>query len=145
MESFYTAMKGLEELYDKMDQYTDYQYSTAFAKAKRKCFIEEKSEIAEGNIASISEKYKRLYIYGAGAYAHYCAMYMYGRGIVFQGFVVSDGQKREEEKLGYPVYELHEIENNSEVALVLALNNEHLDQVRGTLQGYSWVVGCYEK
>lgn len=145
LESFYTAMKGLEELYDIMDKYTDYQYSAAFAREKRKCFIEEKSEIAEENIATMSEKHKILYIYGAGAYAHYCAMYMYGHGIAFQGFVVSDGRKLEEEKLGYPVYELHEIENNSEVALVLALNNEHLDQVKGTLQGYSWVVGCYEK
>ncbi len=145
LANLYNSTQGIIEVLDKLDRYTNYMYTELFLEEKNKRLYRDDCEIAEDHVLSLKGKDQILYIYGAGSYAQYCAMYLYGQNMEFEGFVVSDGHKKETALLGYPVYELNEVRGTENMVIITALNNKNLNAVKDSIQNLTWVVGCYEK
>ena len=72
-----------------------------------------------------------IYVYGVGLYAEKIANLIGINRI--EGFIVSDGYKKEEMFLGKKVYELGEMRENLEIPLVVALSKKNTEQVKESI------------
>lgn len=81
-------------------------------------------EYAKGKAGALSESRKKLYIYGAGQIAKEKAELLIGSHINFQGFVVSSREGNVTEYMGYPVYDIHEMEDSDRDACYWLCMNE---------------------
>ncbi len=78
--------------------------------------------------------FSKRYIYGAGAKAARIVSALEDTG--FEGFVVSDGNKKVDTKLNHPIYELSEVKSALEqegTVLIIALNPQNVKDVLPTL------------
>ena len=91
-------------------------------------------------------KYKKVIVYGAGIYGQIAMTYLKKHrnemGLDFLSFAVSDGQSREQEVLGIPVYEISALIDHKEDSIVLVGVSETYEYpVRNTLNalGFHYV------
>ena len=84
---------------------------------------------------SLRETHLKCYIYGAGAYAKVIHNYFYDNGILFEGFLISDGYDVGGEfKSGYPVYHVSEVQNTDQMIVFVAMNLKYANQIIHNLQ-----------
>lgn len=94
------------------------------------------------DFCSLSEK---IYIYGAGNYGLRMTELLGDIGIDYEGYIVSDGHRKEQEWMGKPVYELSEIEHEAESAgILLALDRRNRSEVLPIL-GEKGFVNVYHR
>lgn len=94
-----------------------------------------KPEIKE--LYDFCDRSQKVLIYGAGAYAQMVANTFSMEGIAFDGFLVSDGHKKETQKCGKTVFELSEINSDEKksMGVVLGLENKYHSAVIDALHG----------
>lgn len=89
--------------------------------------------------------HERIVIYGTGVLGKLYARYFGRQGIPFEGFCVSR-RKPKHTALGYPVYELAELENAAagSVGFVLAMNRDHVGEVLSAVKktAADWDIFC---
>lgn len=80
----------------------------------------------------------RILIYGTKKLGRKCLSYLREQGMCADGFVVSDGRKKEDSIDGVPVFELSQIRNSEDVLIILA--NAH-EETENNLRryGYHWI------
>lgn len=95
--------------------------------------------------------YKKIYLYGAGLYGHFCDEQLKHAGIDISGYIISEGQARQESYNGHEIFYLHEIRETlpdtgivicvgSGVYVNLFLRHRMLQEtVQGGLQGCSGI------
>lgn len=66
----------------------------------------------------VFEPDKKIYLYGCGHYGLKCKRMLENLHIKVEGFIVSDGNRVQNEKEGLPIYELSEIQDKSSVIIV---------------------------
>ena len=66
-----------------------------------------------------SKKYTNIIIYGAGGYGKIVAEQLTNKGIIYDGFAVSNKERKKENYLGKPVYSLDEIPFHKNNLLVI--------------------------
>jgi len=82
------------------------------------------------DICEFREKHTELFIYGAGEEARYFTRLILQGGISFSGFVVSDGQPKEDEMAGRKIFFLSEIESKKDdCGIVIALDKNNTKAV----------------
>lgn len=83
-------------------------------------------------ILSFIDKNSQLYIYGAGMWAEsiYYSFFWRNRKERLSGFVVSDGQRKQEEFHGFPVFNYSEVKQNYEIGIIVAMSSENIAQIR---------------
>ncbi len=82
------------------------------------------------NLFSFCEKFKAMYIYGAGDYGHECLYNIRKRGIEFRGFIVSDGHKNTVKNVTEPIYELSEIKLADDEGIIIAMTKDWFNEVK---------------
>lgn len=88
----------------------------------------------EKMILHIYDKYKKIYIFGAGAYGKNMSTYLVSHGLDFSGYIVSNGKKNEEFISDKPVYELGEIDSVDNIAIIIAVSYEYREEIENLLQ-----------
>jgi rhamnosyltransferase len=74
-------------------------------------------------------RYPKVYIYGAGLIAKKIASLLQEHGIKFNGFIVSDGQKKQAFYNSYPIYYLSEINYDDATGIILGLSSKNKKSV----------------
>lgn len=92
-------------------------------KYRLNCSAETYNQILEeSGLLSFCQEYRYILIYGAGNRAAKAARLITEKAISFEGFIVSDGQPKPEEKLGHKVFYLSEITYSKEdVGIIVAM------------------------
>ena len=86
------------------------------------------------SIRALYQKFRDVYIYGAGEIASEVIKSLSRMGLEPKGCIVSDGRKRTDDFCGCPVWELSELELDQEhTGIILALNKENQRQVLPSL------------
>lgn len=85
-------------------------------------------------LGAFCKKYRHIYIYGAGMKGKKCATSLKQLKVDFDGFVVSDGYLEMEFVYGKKVYELSKIKNDSDVGIIIALNEKNRSEVQKNLE-----------
>jgi glycosyltransferase involved in cell wall biosynthesis len=91
-----------------------------------------KEWIKNRNKNKLKEKckhYEQVYIYGTGVYAERAVDFFEKGEIAINGFIVSDGFKKENEFKNKAIYEFSQIKPENKQIVVLALNDENKKQV----------------
>ena len=83
----------------------------------------------EDYLAEMCNSYKNIYVYGTGIQAKCCADYMYAKDIRIEGFLVSNGHKKQKEFRGTAVYEIDDVEIAEDDLVLLALNEKNRKEV----------------
>ncbi|MEG0189631.1 MAG: rhamnan synthesis F family protein [Lachnospiraceae bacterium] len=79
--------------------------------------------------------YAKIYIYGAGNYGHICANAIIKHGQRFDGYIVSDGEMKNSDITGTPVYYISEIHEPPEsCGIVVAMNVRYQKDVTPKLE-----------
>lgn len=87
-------------------------------------------------VVPFAQKYRRIYIYGAGADGHRLLGLLQHKKILPAGFIVSDGRKGSVSDAELPVYELSEVidkENSGDFGILLAANSRHRREIEEEL------------
>ncbi len=75
--------------------------------------ITDYASFLEQNLIAFCRRHAKLFIYGSGGVGIRTAHAFQKKGICFEGFVVSDGQNKEQVILGHKVYWLSELTNDT--------------------------------
>lgn len=94
---------------------------------------------SEERFAGFLRNHSRILLYGTGEIAERFAEDLNEKGLKFDGFVISDGRRASPQFLGYPVYELSEVEPASDTGIILALSRSNQRQVLPLLQERGFV------
>ncbi len=70
------------------------------------------------------ESNKSVYLYGAGVVAQRLAKCLTEYGLKLQGFVVSDGKRKQTFCNGMKIFELRELETDKNIGIIIAVRNE---------------------
>lgn len=93
----------------------------------------------------IWSKHKKIYLYGTGKVAEKFVFWLKKNNMNFDGFIISDGRRKEKIFLGYPVYELSEnTVDFKEDGVVLALGDANKRVILPMLQKCG-AVNIYEQ
>ena len=84
-------------------------------------------------------KYEKIYVYGAGEYGAHCIQFLEENRILIQGVIVSEGMKRGDSFLSFPVYEFPEIERKEDLGIIVALNEKNTQSVIEMLQTQGFI------
>lgn len=79
---------------------------------------------------------KIFYIYGTGVVGQRIAELLNAVNIVFKGFVVSDGQQKQDALMGYPVLYISQISELKKSCFFVGVGNKYKDSVIKNLQSY---------
>jgi len=85
------------------------------------------------SIQYFCSQYRKLYVYGAGEYGHYCLNYIRKNNLHFMGFVVTkknDSCKQSNNK----IYEISELNMNDDEGMIIAVGDEHYEDVLCEIQ-----------
>lgn len=86
-------------------------------------FFDLLNTVRQNNIRLFCQEHTKVYLYGAGGEAERWMEVLEQEQIMFDGFVVSDGQRKPSVLRGYPVMFLSEIVSEKDICgLILALN-----------------------
>lgn len=85
--------------------------------------------INSSELQKFCNKYKKIYIYGAGMYGTQCIKGLYSRIDSFMGFIVSDGRRNKNNLGDYKIYEWSEVELNEDVGIILALSKVYQNEI----------------
>lgn len=85
------------------------------------------------------ERHKSIYIYGAGYYGEKLYFYLKNRGISADGFIVTDGYKKETEMYGMPIVEISELKKDSDIGVVIGVSYEYRSEVEANLRRHGIV------
>ena len=113
---------------------SNFQYmlnSLIFDKFK-KFGITEFNDIINSDLHSMAqfcEKYTKIYVYGAGAFAAMCIKIFREEISQFMGYIVSDGRKVENRLMTGHVFELSEISPRDDEGIIVALNRNNEQEV----------------
>jgi len=84
--------------------------------------ILQKEEIRR--LVEFCEKYEKIYIYGVGIIGKKYSNYLRTEGLVFEAFIVSDGQPKETFADGHPVYYFSEINlKQDNIGVIVAIKD----------------------
>lgn len=75
----------------------------------------------ENVVGELYKKNKKLFVYGAGFYGKMVLRRLRFWGYEPTGFLVSDGEKRQGEYCGYGVYEMQEVKDRKDIAVLIAV------------------------
>lgn len=75
----------------------------------------------ERAVGELYKKNKKLFVYGAGFYGKMFLRRLKFWGYEPMGVIVSAGEKRQDEYCGYKVYELHEVIDMKDIAVIIAV------------------------
>lgn len=75
----------------------------------------------ERAVGELYKKNKKLFVYGAGFYGKMFLRRLKFWGYEPMGVIVSAGEKRQDEYCGYRVYELHEVKDTKDIAVIIAV------------------------
>ena len=89
-------------------------------------------------IHDFCRSYRNIYLYGAGENAKLIAARMISHNIDFKCFVVSDGQKKNDELMGKRIYFLSEI-NEIDAGFIIALNPKNTNEILPLLKEKGFV------
>ncbi|MBM7566464.1 rhamnan synthesis F family protein [Paenibacillus sacheonensis] len=79
-------------------------------------------------------RHKKVFIYGTGDIASRYAANLVAEKIDFEGFIVSNGHRQQQELFNRPVYELTKDELDSDIGIIVALNPVHQREVLFSLK-----------
>lgn len=89
----------------------------------------------EQNLMDFCRRHTRLFIYGSGGVGIRTAHAFEKKGISFEGFVISDGQNKDQEVLGYKVYWLSELTHETQnVGFVIAVEKNLYGVIKQNLR-----------
>lgn len=92
------------------------------------------SDQQEKVVAEIYKKWKKIYLYGAGYFGEIYLKRIQFWGYEPAGFIVSDGERHMDEYNGYRVYELREIQNFDNTAIIITVSGEHQKSIVDNLK-----------
>lgn len=87
----------------------------------------------EEQIKKLFQEFSDVYIYGAGNYGLNMYHYLKERDMSPKGFVVSNGQKKQDSLEALPVWEIGKIEKNDNTAILIAVSYEYRSEVERAL------------
>ena len=92
----------------------------------------------ENKVFEYCRKQKKLYLYGAGGVGIRTAKALKAKEIHFDGFIVSDGQRKDNNILGYRVYFISEISKmkRDDIGVVIAVEERLHTVIEETLKRY---------
>ena len=86
--------------------------------------LSEYGDLKYINLKAFCLKYERIYIYGAGMWGKRILTLINQMGISnVSGFIVTDGQEHSRRVENYSVYELHEINSEDDIGIIVAVSN----------------------
>lgn len=100
-------------------------------------------KVKEEGFQTFYRKHSRILLYGTGEIAERFVEDFQAKGLVFEGFIVSDGRRTEPQLWGHQVYELSEVEPSDDMGIILAISRYNQKQVlpllseRGHMNLYS--------
>lgn len=108
----------LEDIENRITDFTSYFHNKVFA---------------------FCRKQKRLYLYGAGGVGVRTAKALDEEGISFDGFIVSDGQRKYKDILGHKVYSISEIDEmeDDNIGIVVAVEERLHNVIEDTLKKHN--------
>ncbi|SEJ87699.1 rhamnosyltransferase [Propionispira arboris] len=86
------------------------------------------SMFVNDGLSSFCEKYKNIYIYGAGAFGHRLLNVLKKRGIDVRGFIISDGQKMKE-NIDLRCYYLSQVLVTENTGIVIAATKKYQNEI----------------
>lgn len=93
------------------------------------------TRVSMQELMQFKNSHKGLFIYGAGVFAWLVTETLREEGISFDGYVVSDGHRKEAEKHGKKIYELSELyERREEIGIVPGVEKRTWDMITGSLE-----------
>lgn len=109
----------------------------------KKCYRYTDERYLDTGIRELSEKTKHLFIYGTSRLGTVCGRQLDYAGIAFEGFVVSDGQEKLEEKEGRPVFYLSEVvEKYENPGFILGIQPVNIQVVINKLEEFNLSEYC---
>ncbi len=81
------------------------------------------------NVLSFCRMHRYIYIYGIGDVADMFFTYLTEEEISISGFIVSDGQKKINEHLGYPVGEMGEFSYVADTGIIVAVSEKYHKEI----------------
>lgn len=140
---------GYREIMRNLDIYTEQKYTYYFNR-----FIEKLNEgeellnsysINDKKIKQLCKECENVYIYGAGMCAEICADYMLKNQLPFQGFIVSDEQRKLDDKCKHPIYYWKEIKDFQNIGIVVGLSPTYVRQILDNIITKRWCIGCFRE
>ena len=109
----------------------------------KKCYRYTDEGYLDKEIQELSKKTKHLFIYGTSRLGVVCSKQLDYAGIAFEGFVVSDGQEKLEEKEGRPVCYLSEVvEKYENPGFILGIQPVNIQAVIDKLEEFNLSEYC---
>ena len=101
---------------------------------KYKDYIDKDFYYSFANLHYLVNNFEKIFIYGTGFFAKEITEHLKKYQVNVEGYVVSDGYRREIEYYNRPVYEVSEIVNSPSMLLIIALKKQDFEKVLPTLQ-----------
>lgn len=92
----------------------------------------------KNRIISYTEKYEKIYFYGAGKVGAKCYQMMMFEKKNLRGFIVSVKKDNQKEYLGLPIFTLNEIEKKENVGIVITVGEDYKDEIVEKLKDYGF-------
>lgn len=107
-----------------------------YRKTMRFPYLSDYGEMSTpGELVDFCFSFNKIYVYGTGNNAVRMTNWLYGFGMEYQGYIVSDGHRKYMEWNEKPVYVLSEIEDeNGEVGIILTLDKRFQPEVLPQLE-----------
>ena len=94
----------------------------------------EMLDLQQEKVIEIYKRTKNVYLYGVGYYGKIYLKRFRFWGYTPKGFVVSDGERKEEKFGGIQIYELHEIQDYEDMAIIIAVGSELTQEIVNNLK-----------
>lgn len=92
-----------------------------------------KKQILGENILSFSQRFQKIYIYGAGSYAKRAVYFFERKEIPIEGIIVTH-KKLRSEFMGYPLKEINEVQFNEKTGIIVAMSERNQHEIKGLLK-----------
>jgi rhamnosyltransferase len=92
----------------------------------------------ESALKEFVHKYPQIYIYGAGDYGTELYRFFEDRSWACEGFIVSDGKRKELSVLGKRVWEISELFQSDKIGVAIGVSYESRDEVERILSAHGF-------
>lgn len=131
------TLSSLLEICKKYDEKTEKKYYRIFKRLVRVWKQIHDDKYLDEDTFSFINHHKKIFIMGAGKYAGVIARQLNDHGINFEGFVVSDNQKKENHYLEKNVWKLNEIITDVDnIGIIIGINPTIWDQIKLALKNF---------
>ena len=129
------TLESTLKLCTEYDRKTKGQYCKTFNQIKRVCQQIYNDNYLDEKIFHFCNKYKKIFVMGAGKYAGIIAKQLRNNNIEFEGFVISNNKDNPQIYLGKPVWKLKNISFElKDIGIIIGINPIIWDQIIDSLR-----------